>query len=106
MVRTIFSSVVYFQYYFDIEFAPNEKAGLRNFLKHLYVPVVEGRGIPFLLRYRMHVYQNSPQIPLGNIDILCVKELTELQRVTDITDRTKLRVMKEPGNAYTHVAIN
>lgn len=57
--------------------------------------VVRGMEIPFLLRYRMHVYQNSSQIPFRNRDILGLKELTELRRMTDITDRTKLRMIKE-----------
>lgn len=59
--------------------------------------VVRGVEIPFLLRYRMHVYQNSSQIPFRNRDILGLRELTELQRMTDITDRTKLRMIKEPS---------
>lgn len=44
----------------------------------------------------MHVYQNSSQIPFRNIDILGLKEFTELCRMTDITDRTKLWMIKGP----------
>lgn len=44
----------------------------------------------------MHVYQNSSQIPFRNKDISGLKELTKLQRLTDITDRTKLWMIKEP----------
>lgn len=57
---------------------------------------VKGGKIPFLLRYRMHVYENSPQILFRNRVILGLKALTKLQRTTDIMDRTKLLVIKEP----------
>lgn len=63
--------------------------------------VVRGAEIPFLLRYRMHVYQNSSQIPFRNRDILGLKELTELRKMTDITDRTKLRMIKEPSKCVS-----